>query len=120
MHNGMKTVKDRPRVPRSLLYSSAVLSLTATVVYVSSTVPVTAAKGSEPATSSAVKKASTSMLNIVNVTKQTHYFEVTYSNNLKARVFILANNQFRFYADPSGKFAAPAQSEKGLNAKIFT
>ncbi|KMO58996.1 alpha-glucosidase, partial [Lacticaseibacillus rhamnosus] len=71
MHNGMKTVKDRPRVPRSLLYSSAVLSLTATVVYVSSTVPVTAAKGSEPAKSSAVKKASTSMLNIVNVTKQT-------------------------------------------------
>ena len=39
MHNGMKTVKDRPRVPRSLLYSSAVLSLTATVVYVSSTDP---------------------------------------------------------------------------------
>ena len=66
MHNGMKTVKDRPRVPRSLLYNSG-LSLTATVVYVSSTVPVTAAKGIEPATSSAVKKASTSMLNIVNV-----------------------------------------------------
>ncbi|RNE05171.1 hypothetical protein FAM22278_02506 [Lacticaseibacillus paracasei] len=56
----------------------------------------------------------------MKIEEQDHYFEVTYSNDLKARLFILADNQFRFYVDPSEKFAAPAQSGEGLNAKIFT
>ncbi|WLV77895.1 glycoside hydrolase family 31 protein [Lacticaseibacillus parahuelsenbergensis] len=117
MHQGLK--KRQYRVPRSLLYSSAVLSLTATAVYYTSTIPVSAVKA-DPGTSKATAKAATSNLQIVSVTKQAHYFEITYSNNLKARLFILADNQFRFYADPSGKFDAPAQSGDGLNAKIFT
>nr|WP_238157807.1 maltodextrin glucosidase [Lacticaseibacillus chiayiensis] len=117
MHQGSK--KQQYRIPRSLLYSGAVLSLTATAIYCTSTIPVSAVKA-DPGTSKATAKATTGNLQIVSVTKQAHYFEITYSNNLKARLFILANNQFRFYADPSGKFAAPAQSGDGLNAKIFT
>lgn len=42
MHNGSSTRKYR--VPRSLLYSSAILSLTAAAVYVASAFDVAAAK----------------------------------------------------------------------------
>lgn len=117
MHNGSSTSTRKYRVPRSLLYSSAILSLTAAAVYAASAFDVAAAKQPVQATTT---RAAKSMLNIVNVSKQDHYFEVTYSNDLKARLFILADNQFRFYVDPSEKFAAPAQSGEGLNAKIFT
>lgn len=56
---------------------------------------------------------------IVSVTKQEKYFEVTYSNNQVARLYVLSPTIFRYYIDPKGKYSDPEQSEKDLNAKIF-
>ena len=64
MHNGSSTRKYR--VPRSLLYSSAILSLTAATVYAASAFDVAAATQPVQATTT---RAAKSMLNIVNVSK---------------------------------------------------
>lgn len=57
---------------------------------------------------------------ITNVNKNNKYFEISYSDGKIARLYVLNPKMFRYYIDPDKKYDDPAQSEEGLNAKIFT
>lgn len=57
---------------------------------------------------------------IKSLVKQREYFELVFSNNLVARLYLLNSKTIRYYIDPTNKFIEPEQSQSGLNAQIFT
>lgn len=56
---------------------------------------------------------------ITKIIKKEKYFEVYYSNQQVARLYVLSSKMFRFYLDPTKKYGEPAQSEANLNAQIL-
>lgn len=59
------------------------------------------------------------MQKITNVVKQADYFEVKYSSGQVGRLYLIDAQTFRYYIDPAKEFQEPAQSERGLHARIF-
>ncbi|KRM71197.1 TIM-barrel domain-containing protein [Lacticaseibacillus brantae] len=86
-------------------------------------VPQTAVQNppvAQPRTTAAVTTAEpVAGRTIVNVIKQSDHYDIQYSDSTTARVYIFANNLFRYYLDPTGQYADPAQSAPNLNAKII-
>lgn len=56
---------------------------------------------------------------ITKIIKKEKYFEVYYSNQQVARLYVLSSKMFRFYLDPTKKYGEPVQSEANLNAQIL-
>ncbi|WP_125702311.1 TIM-barrel domain-containing protein [Lacticaseibacillus daqingensis] len=104
---------------KGLLYSAIVLTAVSAAGNQILSVHATDTKGQAATAKGTAQAKTVAAVGITAVTKEGTYFEVTYTNGLKARLSVLTANMFRYYADPTGQYADPEQSEKGLNARIL-